>query len=146
MEIIQVNILETFAQLCGGKTTGLSEILFFYFFPAQFFEFSFNPCCQIKWPLGHLDRVLYWFHLCCMHSSCTYDPLNKVMCFVLVNSTQVFQKGFYYRGSCWLYMRNSLADDVVFILMEFRSAQEYSDRKYSTGAFRTLDIKCSNKM
>ena len=29
----------------------------------------------------------FWFHLCCMHSSCPYSPLNKIMCFVLVNST-----------------------------------------------------------
>ena len=25
---------------------------------------------------------LYWFHLCYIHSSCPYDPLNKIMCFV----------------------------------------------------------------
>ena len=36
-------------------------------------------------------------------------------------------------------MRNSLADDVVFILMEFRNAQKYSNGKYSTCTFRTLD-------
>ena len=30
------------------------------------------------------------------------------------------QKGFYYRGFCWLCMRNSLADDVVFILMDLK--------------------------
>ena len=35
-------------------------------------------------------------------------------------------------------MKNSLADD-VFILMEFRNAQKYSNWKYSTCTFRTLD-------
>ena len=40
-------------------------------------------------------------------------------------------------------MRNSLADDVVFILMEFRNAQYYSNWKYLTDTFRTLDIRCS---
>ena len=64
------------------------------------------------------------------------------MCFALVNSTWVFQKGLYYKGFCWLCMRNSLADDVNLILIEFRNAQQYSNRKYSTCTFRTLDIKC----
>ena len=38
---------------------------------------------------------MFWFHLCYMHSSCSYDPLNKIMCFVLLNFTKVFQKRFY---------------------------------------------------
>ena len=29
----------------------------------------------------------FWFLLCYIHSSCCYNPLNKIMCFVLVNST-----------------------------------------------------------
>ena len=54
----------------------------------------------------------------------------------------VFKKRLYYRGFCWLYMRNTLVDDVNFILIEFRNAQQYSNGKYSTWIFRTLDIKC----
>ena len=38
----------------------------------------------------------------------------------LKNIMSVFSKVLYYRGFCWLYMRNSLADDVNFILIEFR--------------------------
>ena len=87
---------------------------------------------------SQLSCSLIQFHLCYIHSSCHYDPLNKIMLFVLVNSTQVFQKGFYYRGFWWLCMRNSL-----LILMEFRNKQQYSDSKYSTCIFRTSDIKCS---
>ena len=34
----------------------------FLFFPAQFFEFGFNPRGQIKWSPGHLGRVC-WSHL-----------------------------------------------------------------------------------
>ena len=55
----------------------------------------------------------FWFHLCDIHSLCHYNSLNKIMCFVLVNST----------GFCWLCMRNSLADNVIFVLMEFRNVQ-----------------------
>ena len=54
----------------------------------------------------------------------------------------VFQKGLYYRGFCWLCMRNSLPDDVNFTLIEFRNAQQYSNRKQSTFTFTTLDKKC----
>ena len=31
----------------------------FLYFPAKFFEFSFNPWCKIGWLPGHLDRV-FW--------------------------------------------------------------------------------------
>ena len=30
---------------------------FFLCFPAEIFDFSFNPQCKIGWPPGHLDRV-----------------------------------------------------------------------------------------
>ena len=32
----------------------------------------------------------FWFHLCYVHSSCCYNSLNKIMCFILVNSTLSF--------------------------------------------------------
>ena len=32
----------------------------------------------------------FWFHLCYMHSSCRYSPLNKIRCFVLVSSNLGF--------------------------------------------------------
>ena len=35
----------------------------------------------------------FWFHLCYIHYTCPYDPLNKIMCFVLVNYSQAFQRG-----------------------------------------------------
>ena len=41
MEIIYVSILEIFAYLPGGKSTDPCE----FNFPAEFFEFSFNPRC-----------------------------------------------------------------------------------------------------
>ena len=31
---------------------------FFLFFPAEIFEISFNPRCEIGWPPGYLYRVL----------------------------------------------------------------------------------------
>ena len=73
---------------------------------------------------------MFWFHLCYMHSSCSYDPLNKIMCFVLLNFTKVYS---------WLCMGNALADNVAFILMKFRNTQKYSNWKYSSCTFRTLD-------
>ena len=33
--------------------------LFYSFFPAQFFELSFNRRCKVKWPPRHLDRVFF---------------------------------------------------------------------------------------
>ena len=70
-------------------------------------------------------NLTFWFYLCNIHYSCPYDPLNKIKCFALVNFTQFFQKRFCYRGFCWLCMRNSLTDDIVFILMEFRNAKQH---------------------
>ena len=31
--------------------------LIFFIFPAELFDFSFNPQCKIGWSPGHLDRV-----------------------------------------------------------------------------------------
>ena len=45
MEIIYVSILEIFAYLPGGKSTDPCEFNFLLYFPAEFFEFSFNPRC-----------------------------------------------------------------------------------------------------
>ena len=70
-------------------------------------------------------NLTFSFYLCNIHYSCPYDPLNKIKCFALVNFTQFFQKRFCYRGFCWWYMRNSLTDDIVFILMEFRNAKQH---------------------
>ena len=36
-------------------------------------------------------------------------------------------------------MGNALADNVAFILMKFRNTQKYSNWKYSSCTFRTLD-------
>ena len=45
--------LESFAYLPGGKSTCPGE----FNFPAELFEFNFNPRCKNRWLPGHLDRV-----------------------------------------------------------------------------------------
>ena len=40
------------------KSNWLLRNFFILFFAAQFFEFSFNPRCKIKWPPGHLTGYL----------------------------------------------------------------------------------------
>ena len=37
--------------------------LVFLYFPAEFFESSFNPRYKIGWPPGHLDRVYAAFKI-----------------------------------------------------------------------------------
>ena len=37
--------------------------LFFLYFPAEIFEFSFNSRWKIGWPPGHLERVFLVFEL-----------------------------------------------------------------------------------
>ena len=37
-------------------------------------------------PTTYANQEL-WFHLCYIHSSCRYNPLNNIMCFILVKST-----------------------------------------------------------
>ena len=91
------------------------------------YHLSDNLKIQHKFSPATYYNQKFWFHLCYIHSSCPYNPLNKIICFALVNSTYVFQKRFYYRGFCWLCMRNSLADNVVLILMKFRNGQQYSN-------------------
>ena len=38
-------------------------ISFFLCFPAEIFEFGFNPRCKIGWPPGHWDRVSQCFFI-----------------------------------------------------------------------------------
>ena len=69
----------------------------------------------------------FWFHLCYIHSSCPYDPLNKIMCFVLANFTLVNSNRCFRKDSVTedfvCYAWETLADDAVFILIEFRNAK-----------------------
>ena len=77
----------------------------------------------------------FWFHTFLV----PLRSLNKIMCFVLVNSTQIFQKGFYsillvmheklIGRRCCFYIDGIQKCTIVFKLKIFK--------------FRALDIKCS---
>ena len=69
MEIIYVNILNIFAQLLGGKTTGRSESLFILYFPAQCFEFSFNPGAKLNGHRGTWTGGFRQLNLICIWDS-----------------------------------------------------------------------------
>ena len=58
-----------------------------------------HKCC----PTTYTNQT-FCFHLCCIHSSCPYDPLNKIMCFALVDFTYAFRKDSiteYFVGCAW---------------------------------------------
>ena len=61
----------------------------------------------------------HWSHLCYIHSSCRYSPLNKIICFVLVNSTQVFLERILLQRILLLVHEKLIGRDAIFILMKF---------------------------
>ena len=91
------------------------------------YDLSDNLKIQQTFSLTTYINQKFWFHLCYIYYLCPYDPLNKLYALIQLILLRFFRKDS--TLYCWLCMGNSLADELVFILMEFRNAQKYSSWK-----------------
>ena len=106
----------TFAQLPGGKLTYPSEFNFFLYFPAEIFQFNFNPRCRFGWLPGYLDKV----YLKIEYSICRLNNWYLEIEYLMCRYSQYLQSKYsIYRSNFYLEIESCIPRSNQYLQIEY---------------------------